>query len=249
MSKRAVWKNAFWIILCISLSSLLILSHSGVKEKIKLLISKPQPSRLASPGAIDSSLDEQVMRKISQMTMEEKVGQIMMVYFQGPALSAWFANQLKEVHPGGVILYDSTGNIEDPGQVMDLTEAIQQEAARAGGIPLFIGIDQEGGWIQRFPSGVTRFPGNMALGATGSEKLTQDMARVTADELRVMGINVNFAPVIDIATNPDNPIIGPRSFGSDPQNAARLGAAMVKAYQQAGVVCSLKHFPGHGDVA
>src|SRR5438270_5177886 len=89
----------------------------------------------------------------------------------------------------------------------------------------------------------------MALGAIGSEEIAFEVARATGEELHALGINMNLAPVADVNNNPANPIIGVRSFGEDPQRVAHLAAAAVKGYQQAGVISTLKHFPGHGDTA
>jgi beta-N-acetylhexosaminidase len=181
------------------------------------------------------------------MSLEEKVGQVMLGCFNGPELSQELAQRLTDIHLGGVILYSITGNIENASQVARLVEDIQQQAIKSGDIPLFVGIDQEGGRVCRLTEGVTVFPGNMSLGATGSPELARQSASVMAKELRILGIIMNFAPVVDVNNNPANPVIGVRSFGSSPEEVARLGTAMVDAYQQQGVLASAKHFPGHGD--
>lgn len=192
---------------------------------------------------------ERVEGMLASMTVEEKVGQVMMGYFDGPALSGELLDRIKALHLGGVILYSKTGNIENPRQVAALTGGIQQ-AARDANLPsLFVAIDQEGGNVVRLTKGVTVFPSQMCLGATGNEALAASMATVTARELRTLGINFNFAPVVDVNSNPRNPVIGIRSFGSSPELVARLGAAMVPAYAAEKVVCSAKHFPGHGDTS
>src|SRR5581483_10891840 len=115
--------------------------------------------------------------------------------------------------------------------------------------PLLIAIDQENGIVQRMGEAATLFPGNMALGAIGSNDLAYDVALATGRELKALGINMNLAPVMDVNNNAANPVIGVRSFGEDPQLVARLGSAMAKGYQDAGVISCLKHFPGHGDTA
>jgi beta-N-acetylhexosaminidase len=184
---------------------------------------------------------------LSRMSTEEKVGQVMMGFFRGPALSEEQVNRIRELHLGGVILYTGSGNIENTAQVAALNESIQTTAKEAGVLPLFISIDQEGGLVCRLTQGVTVFPGNMALGATGSDTLAASSAEVMARELRALGITMNFAPVVDVNSNPANPVIGIRSFGSSPEEVARLGRASIAPYRQAGVVCTAKHFPGHGD--
>ena len=181
------------------------------------------------------------------MSVEEKVGQVILSYFTGAEFAP--ARELRELPLGGVILFDGAGNIESPSQVVALAEQIQQAALDSGVVPLFIAVDQEGGAVARLTEGVTVFPGNMALGAVGSEELAALSAAVIARELRILGINLNFAPVVDVNSNPDNPVIGVRSFGSDPWQVARLGRAMVAPYRREKVIATAKHFPGHGDTA
>ena len=186
---------------------------------------------------------------LRNMSLEEKIGQVITAYFTGSGFGSSPAGQLRDLPLGGVILFSSAGNIENPAQVAGLTEQIQRAALDSGMPPLFIAIDQEGGAVARLTEGVTPFPGNMALGAAGSEELARQSAAVMARELRILGINFNFAPVVDVNSNPANPVIGVRSFGSNPQEVARLGRAMVGPYRREKVIAAAKHFPGHGDTA
>ena len=192
---------------------------------------------------------DRVKAILQNMSLQEKVGQVIIAYFTGPEFTARLAQELQEVPLGGVILYSAAGNIEKPAQVAALTEKIQKTAMDNGCLPLFIAIDQEGGSVARLTEGVTVFPGNMALGAADSTELARAGAGVIGRELRILGINLNFAPVVDVNNNPDNPVIGIRSFGSTPEKVARLGAATVDPYLTAGVLPTAKHFPGHGDTA
>jgi beta-N-acetylhexosaminidase len=110
-----------------------------------------------------------------------------------------------------------------------------------------IGLDQEGGQLMGLGTWSTPFPGNMALGATGSEQLAREVGYALGRELRAVGVNVDFAPVCDVNSNPFNPVVGTRSFGEDPHAVGALGAAMIDGLQSAGVAATAKHFPGHGD--
>lgn len=193
--------------------------------------------------------EERIDSLLKSMSLEEKVGQVMIGFFQGPELSADLEQMIRKNHLGGVILYSASGNIKDVNQVGELVKSIQECSISSGQIPLFVSIDQEGGRVVRLTEGVTLFPGNMALGATGSERLARKAAAITAQELRILGINMNFAPVLDVNSNPNNPIIGVRSFGSSPKEVACLGVAMLASYQKEEVICSAKHFPGHGDTS
>ncbi|ESP94135.1 glycoside hydrolase family 3 protein [Pseudoalteromonas luteoviolacea] len=155
------------------------------------------------------------------------------------------ASLLKQYHIGGVILFAE--NVQQTEQIVSLTKDLQ----RASDTPLFISIDQEGGRVARINRAeATSFTGNMSIGATyktHGEKYATSVATTIAKELSSLGINVNFAPTVDVNANPLNPVINVRSFGENPGEVAILGAAQVKAFEQHGVISALKHFPGHGD--
>ena len=187
----------------------------------------------------------------ANMTLEEQIGQLLMVGFPGTTPTPEIIDLIQHHHVGGIILFSR--NVQSPRQVLELTSSLQRIAKEAGHrYPLLIAIDQENGMVQRLgddAEGVTQFPGNMALGAIGSEQIAYEVAAATGRELLALGINYNLAPVVDVNNNPANPVIGVRSFGEDPQQVARLAAATVKGYRSTGVITCLKHFPGHGDTA
>jgi len=184
---------------------------------------------------------------ISYMTVSEQVGQMLMPdirQWNGKVTTSVNEGLKRSIHDqdlGGLILFDK--NIVDIRQLTTFTHDMQREA---GDIPLFLSIDQEGGVVKRIPGG-TNLPGQMALGATGDTALAEAAGQLTGEELKALGIQINFAPVLDINSNPDNPIIGIRSFGSDADLVTRLGLATIKGLQQSGVIAAVKHFPGHGD--
>lgn len=184
--------------------------------------------------------------RLARMTLDEKIGQLLMVGYSGLQPPGELLEFLQAGLAGGVILF--ADNVTEPDQVAELTGKLQ-EAARSAplGLPLFIAIDHEGGAVIRLGRGVTVFPGNMALGAVGSEAYAYLTGKAMAEELEALGINMNLAPVLDVNNNPDNPIIGIRSFGEDPEAVACLGAAMIKGLRDGGVLAVGKHFPGHGD--
>lgn len=182
------------------------------------------------------------------MTLEQKVGQLIMIAFQGTQASDMARYMIAERHVGGVLLF--RGNLVSPAQVAALTRELQEVALTAPpGLPLFIAIDHEGGIVQRIVDGVTPLPGNMALGATWSEDDVRASAAIAATELLAMGVNMNLAPVVDVNNNARNPVIGVRSFGSLPEQVARWGAITLQTFQERGLVATAKHFPGHGDTA
>ena len=157
---------------------------------------------------------------------------------------------IRDYNIGGVILFAE--NLSGIAQTIQLNRDLQAAAAGSAlKLPLFIGIDQEGGRVARLPRSLaTSFAGNMAIGATYAEHGTafaSTVGQVLADELLPLGINVNFAPTVDVNVNPQNPVINVRAFGENAQQVAELGAAMTAAMQQRGMIAALKHFPGHGD--
>lgn len=162
------------------------------------------------------------------------------------------AGILDKYHFGGVILF--ANNVKETKQTLKLTMDLQAAALKNsagdtfGDIPLLLTIDQEGGIVYRLGSG-TALPGNMAVGATRSTEDARDCGEVIGRELNALHINVNFAPVFDTNNNPNNPVIGLRSFSSDPQLVSQLGVPMMKGIQAHNVATAAKHFPGHGDAS
>ncbi|MGB4337585.1 MAG: beta-N-acetylhexosaminidase [Bacillota bacterium] len=185
---------------------------------------------------------------LESLTLEEKVGQVLMVGMEETYLSPALKARLERFHVGNVIFLGR--NYVDPRQMRAFTDDLQRlAAARRTPIGFLTAIDQEGGVVARLVrGGTTVFPGNMALGAVGDPELARAASRVMAEEMRALGLNMNLAPVLDVNNNPANPGIGVRSYGEDPALAARLGAAAIEGTQGAGVMATAKHFPGKGDV-
>ncbi|WP_223806030.1 beta-N-acetylhexosaminidase [Ornithinibacillus gellani] len=183
-----------------------------------------------------------------ETTIKQKVGQFFVIGFDGKIVPDAVRELIQDYHVGGIILF--VRNIGTPEEVLALTTDLQREAKRAGYThPLLIGIDQENGVVRRMGEGTTVFPGAMALGAADSVTHAYDIGLATGKELLALGINWNLAPVLDVNVNPANPVIGVRSFGESPEKVANLGKAMMQGMQAAGVIATLKHFPGHGDTA
>ncbi len=169
----------------------------------------------------------------------------LMIAFAGGELPPVAAKWINEQGAAGVTLFRAH-NVVDPPGIRRLTAAIQG-ARPAGAPPLLVAADQEGGQLVGLGAGTTQFAGSMALGATGDVGLAERVAGATARELRAVGVNVNYAPVCDVANNPANPALGIRSFGDDPDAVGTLAAATVRGLQDGGVAATAKHFPGAGD--
>lgn len=178
---------------------------------------------------------------INSLTLEEKVGQMLMFAFRGIEYNEQLETQIKDLKVGGVIHFGH--NIKDIEQVKTLNENIQKNAD----IPLFIGIDEEGGTVQRIVEGMPPFPGAMAVSA--SKISPYDLCRIVGVNLKKIGFNMNFAPVGDVNNNPNNPVINSRSYSDDPKVCSKYVIDSFKGFQDGGVLPTCKHFPGHGDTS
>lgn len=173
-------------------------------------------------------------------TSDAAIARLFSVGFEGTTPSRELEELLKR-GVGGVILFRR--NIEAPEQVLELTRSIKRLAGR----PIFVGIDQEGGRVRRLRTGFTDIPPMRALGLSRDPALAFEVGCLLGRELLAVGIDLNFAPVVDVDTNPDNPVIGDRAFGPDAALVAELGQAVLRGLQSEGVAACAKHFPGHGD--
>ncbi|WP_370532077.1 glycoside hydrolase family 3 protein [Clavibacter sp. VKM Ac-2872] len=224
-----------------------------------------QAADAAGTTAHATTTSAQVDRIVRGMSLEEKVGQLFVLAVSGQAAdsaddAAATANRaaygvatpaevVARHKPGGIIYFaGARGNLAEPGQIARLSDALQRASVEAGGIPLLISTDQEqGGYVVRAPG--TLLPGQMGLASSPTASAdVRAVAAITRDELRAMGIHQAFAPVVDVASNPANPIIHVRSFGDDPARVASLAQSQIGTFQKGqGIVAAAKHFPGHGD--
>jgi len=169
------------------------------------------------------------------------VGRVLWAGFDGPAVDE-HVRELLKLGAGGFILY--ARNIESPAQTRELIAEIR---AFASDRRLLFSVDQEGGRVARLRAPCTVWPAMRALGNTGDAQLAREFGEAVGRELRAIGFDIDFAPVVDVDTNPANPVIGDRSFGREAQLVSRLGGAVIAGLQDAGVWACAKHFPGHGD--
>lgn len=180
-------------------------------------------------------------------SVEHLVGQMLMVGFDGLTPPSDLLRKIANGQVGGVILFGR--NLVDIEQTAHLTQRLQEAARDGGRPPVMIAVDHEGGAVQRLRSGFTQLPSAMAMAASGDFSSASTLYQHAAQELAAVGINVNFAPVLDVNNNPLNPVIGLRSFGSHAEQVARWGQMAVQAWLDGGVIPCGKHFPGHGDTA
>lgn len=239
--------------------SLVSLALAGV-----LALSALIPTALTPQVQAAEQTPEQILAK---MNLDQKVGQLLWTHVYGDSADdttyasdnqAIFgadvstpAQAVKKYHLGGVLYFNWAHNFSsentDVTKVAALSNGLQAAAKADGNVPLGITIDQEGGMVSRVGAPATIFPGNMTLGATGNQSLAYAQGQVLGCEMRSLGINADFAPVLDVNTNPNNPVIGLRAISDDPNLVAQLGGAQIQGIQSQGVSATAKHFPGHGD--
>ncbi|MCK6210189.1 glycoside hydrolase family 3 protein [Georgenia sp. EYE_87] len=199
---------------------------------------------------------------VEDMTLDELIGQMTWTHVYGSSAhdtSMKAQNQarygvdtpaqvVEKYDLGGVLYFAWSGNTANPQQTAVLSNGLQEAALGddGPGVPLAVTIDQEGGIVARVGPPATVLPGNMALGATFDADLAYKQGQILGEEMRAIGVNVDFAPVLDLNSNPDNPVIGIRSMGEDPDTVSELGVAQIQGMQEH-VAATAKHFPGHGD--
>lgn len=186
-----------------------------------------------------------MMKTIEQMSLRDKIGQMFVTGFPTRELTADMKDVIEHYKVGNLILFSH--NIENKYQLGALVTELQQWFTTHTGVPGFITIDQEGGRVTRMPKDATNVAGAMAIASSGRPENAYAAGRMTARELRALGINFNLAPVMDVNNNAMNPVINVRSYGDTAQKVIEYGIPMMKGLLDGGVMATLKHFPGHGD--
>jgi len=181
------------------------------------------------------------------LSLNEKIGQLLMVGISDENLDQLIHHRMTSQKIASYILFKK--NTPNAISTQLLTNRLHYVAEESGISPILIAIDQEYGRVTRITEGITRFPAAYGFGRINYPDYTFEACKIAGQELSALGINVNFAPVADVNTNPDNPIIGTRSYGEDPKKVSIMVQHAIRGYQKAGMICAAKHFPGHGDVA
>ena len=192
-------------------------------------------------------IDKRVQEQLDSMTLDEKIGQMITISYRKETMDSTLKSAIEEVKPGGFILFAENMSSYDG------TIKLVKEIKELSSIPMFISIDEEGGKVQRLRSlkgvEVTDVPYMYDVGEKNDVELTYQVGKLIAEELRVIGVNMDYAPDIDVFSNPDNKVIGKRSFGSDKELVAKHGVSLAKGLEDNGVIAVYKHFPGHGNTA
>ncbi len=192
-------------------------------------------------------MNNDFQRRTENISAEDAAGQILTLGFNGTSYSRALGSWFRKYRPGGVILFSD--NIENVEQTTSLISDLKKLCEDETGTPLFVCVDQEGGRVSRLSKDMPSFPKARSLGEDGSLELAEEVYADIGKTLRGLGFNVNFAPTLDLDTNENNPVIGDRSFGADPETVARLGSAAIQGLRHEGILACGKHFPGHGDTS
>ncbi|OAB37944.1 glycoside hydrolase family 3 [Paenibacillus macquariensis subsp. macquariensis] len=180
------------------------------------------------------------------MTTAEKIGQLVVVGMEGTIIDEDSRKFIEDFHVGGFIFYKD--NIENTQQALSLINDLKKSNV-ANKVPLWMSVDEEGGRVTRMPKEFLKLPTNKAIGKKNDTKISNEVGQILGRELQGFGLNMDFAPVLDINSNPNNPVIGDRSFGNQAKLVSSLGIATMKGLESQGVVPVIKHFPGHGDTS
>ncbi|WP_066393148.1 beta-N-acetylhexosaminidase [Neobacillus mesonae] len=229
-----------------------------VTKKTDLLWILPKPTGQDSNPKVDhisvfTQVDNQPnqhesqtkTKTISEMSLEEKIGQMILAGISGTTVDTNTQNLINQYKVGGIIFYQD--NLENPVQTLQLVNQIKSKSDPK--LPLLLSVDQEGGRVTRLPGGLVNFPPNKSIGEVNNPEFSYKVGTILGQELKAFGLNLDFAPVLDINSNPKNPVIGDRSFGNNSEVVSRLGIQTMKGIQSQDIITTIKHFPGHGDTS
>ncbi|WP_054199921.1 beta-N-acetylhexosaminidase [Clostridium baratii] len=189
---------------------------------------------------------DEILETISNMSLDEKIGQLVISGFYGTTLDENILKLIKEDKISGVILFNR--NVKDSSTLLSLNNSLK-ESNKNNKLPLFISVDEEGGLVTRMPKDIKRLPTNKYIGSLNNKDLSYNVGEILGEQLSYFGFNMNFAPVLDINSNSNNPVIGDRSFGNNKDTVAILGTSTMKGIQSKNIISVVKHFPGHGDTS
>lgn len=233
-----------YLILIFALALALILGFVITMDSWK---NQDNNNGLVLPGPMDPNAHvDPIQAQIKEMSLEEKIGQLVMVGVDGYVNDDNSQQLIETYHVGGFVLLKQ--NIKDVNQMLSLINSLKKMNS-VNKIPLFLSIDEEGGRISRMPGEFTKIPSSQRIGELNNSNFSYQVGGIIGEEVRTFGLNMNFAPVLDINSNPNNLVIGDRAFGDEPSLVSKLGIQTMKGLQSQNIISVVKHFPGHGDTS
>ncbi|MEH7416445.1 beta-N-acetylhexosaminidase [Neobacillus drentensis] len=236
-------------------NQIILVYHVNSTTYLKWILPKPtekEPNPKVDHISVYTQVENQADQQkniddiISDMSIDEKIGQMIIAGISGAKMDIQTKNLITNDKVGGMIFYQE--NLVNPEQTIQLLNEIKTENVH-NRLPLFLSVDQEGGRISRLPGGLYKFPTNKEIGVINNSQFSYKVGTILGKELNGFGFNLDFAPVLDVNSNPKNPIIGDRSFGNNPDVVSKLGIQTMKGLQSQNIIATIKHFPGHGDTS
>jgi beta-N-acetylhexosaminidase len=199
----------------------------------------------ACSNTANNQVADPIENQMKEMTMSEKVGQMLMVGIDGATVSTESASFIQKEHIGGAII--NGYNVISPTQLLHLNNQFKEINAQANKSPIFLSVDEEGGKVSRMPPGILNLPNSKDIGDKNDVNIASKVGLAIGERVKAFGFNMTMSPVMDINSNPNNPIIGVRSFGNNADVVTRMGIAEMQSIQKENIIPVVKHFPGHGD--
>ncbi|MCF6462973.1 beta-N-acetylhexosaminidase [Clostridium sp. Cult1] len=207
---------------------------------------KPKEDKSKEESELDKELEskDNIEKIIDKMTLDEKIGQLMIIGINGLTIDDHTKEMIEKYHIGGFILFKY--NIADENQTLELLNNLKKVNS-TNPIPLFLSIDEEGGRVSRLPNSFIKLPAAKRIGDINDKDISLEYGKIIGKRLKSLGFNMNFGPVLDVNSNPQNPVIGDRAFGSSSKTVVDNGMQVMKGIKSENIVAAVKHFPGHGD--
>lgn len=207
---------------------------------------KPKEDKSKEESELDKELEskDNIEKIIDKMTLDEKIGQLMIIGINGLTIDDHTKEMIEKYHIGGFILFKY--NIADENQTLELLNNLKKVNS-TNPIPLFLSIDEEGGRVSRLPNSFIKLPAAKRIGDINDKDISLEYGKIIGKRLKTLGFNMNFGPVLDVNSNPENPVIGDRAFGSSSKTVVDNGIQVMKGIKSENIIAAVKHFPGHGD--